>query len=170
MLLSLFSFITVLFAVFSMASFSAHNAVYFIILSFLTTGFIYYIIGSTYVSIILFIVYVGAVAMLFIFCVILLNLKNSVQNSGIRYYVYYPLTFSIIFFSLYFYTLYYQPSADWYIFNDFPEFYFTQHSKDHAFLSTFYTTNLFYVLILGFLLFFVTVAVTYLLSLFLNFY
>ncbi len=164
MLLSFFSFITVLFAVFSMASFSAHNAVYFMILSFLTTGFIYYIIGSTYVSMILFIVYVGAVAMLFVFCVMLLNLKNTLQSDSLRYYLYYPLICLIIFSMAYFYTVFYQPTIDWITFYDFPNFNYQNTTKDHTFLSTFYTVNLFYITILGFLLFFVTVAVTFLLS------
>jgi NADH-quinone oxidoreductase subunit J len=58
-------------------SFSAHTNIYFMILSFLSSGIVYYLLSATYMAIMLFIVYVGAVAMLFVFCVMLLNLSSK---------------------------------------------------------------------------------------------
>lgn len=160
MLLTLFiAILVVIFSILSMASFSAHSAVYFIILTFLATGLIYYIIGSTYVSIMLFIVYVGAVAMLFIFCVILLNLRNTVETARLKYYAYYPTLFITIFLAFYVYFSYFQLNTTFSYF-DWPSFNYSYYSKDHMFLSTFYTMNSFYVIIIGLLLFFVTIAVT----------
>lgn len=164
MFLTIFiAFLALIFSVFSMASFSAHSAVYFIILTFLSTGLLYYIIGSTYVSIMLFIVYVGAVAMLFIFCVMLLNLKNSLRGPNFKFYVYFPIIISLLFATLYFQTFYFQLNSDFFYF-DWPAFSYNYYSKDTAFLSTFYTLNSPYIFIVGLLLFFVTVAVTAILS------
>jgi NADH:ubiquinone oxidoreductase subunit 6 (subunit J) len=167
MILTFFiAFLALAFSVFSMASFSAHSAVYFIILSFLSTGLVYYIVGSTYVSIMLFIVYVGAVAMLFIFCVMLLNLKNLIRAEKLKYYLYFPILLLSAFFIVYAHVYYFQLSTAFYYF-DWPAFSYNYYSKDHMFLSTFYTMNSAYIMIIGLLLFFVTVAVTALLSLFL---
>lgn len=165
MILTFFiALLALVFSVFSMASFSAHSAVYFMILTFLATGLIYYIIGSTYVSIMLFIVYVGAVAMLFIFCVMLLNLKNAVKPQPLKFYVYLPFLLFLVYFFVYFHTYYFQLNSSFNYF-DWPAFNYNYYSKDHSFLSTFYTMNSSYILIIGILLFFVTVAVTALLSL-----
>jgi NADH:ubiquinone oxidoreductase subunit 6 (subunit J) len=155
--------IALIFSVLSMASFSAHGAVYFIILAFLSTGLLYYIIGSTYVAIILFIVYVGAVAMLFIFCVILLNLQYNKSEIGLRYYLVFPLLAAAAFGAWYIFCTFFQVTTlD--IFHEWPSFSYSLYSKDHMFLSTFYTLNSFYVILIGLLLFFVTVAVTALLA------
>lgn len=154
--------LALIFSVFSMASFSAHSAVYFMILTFLCTGLVYYIIGSTYVSIILFIVYVGAVAMLFIFCVILLNLENSIRHSNLKLYAYTFFFLIIFIFIFYFSSNYTQVSVFGYY--DWKPINYTYFSKDYMFLSTFYTINSPYIFIVGLLLFFVTVAVTAILS------
>lgn len=165
MFLTLFiAFFALLFSVFSMASFSAHSAVYFIILTFLSTGLIYYIIGSTYVSMMLFIVYVGAVAILFIFCVMLLNLKNDIKPQPLKFYLYLPILLFLIIGFVYFHIYYFQLNSN-FIYFDWPAFNYNYYSKDHSFLSTFYTMNSPYILIIGVLLFFVTIAVTALLSL-----
>jgi NADH-quinone oxidoreductase subunit J len=157
------SFLAFVFSIFSMASFSAHSAVYFMILTFLATGLVYYIIGSTYVSMILFIVYVGAVAILFIFCVILLELKNNLFDSKFKYYAYYPLLFISIIVSFYIYFEFFQLNVSMTYF-DWPSFDYNFYSKDYSFLSTFYTLHSFYVITIGLLLFFVTVIVTSILS------
>jgi NADH-quinone oxidoreductase subunit J len=164
MILAVFiSFLALVFSIFSMASFSAHSAVYFIILTFLASGLVYYIVGSTYVSIMLFIVYVGAVAMLFIFCVILLDLRNNLFGSKLKYYTYYPLLFLSILISFYVYFYFFQVNS-FVVYFDWPSFEYYFYSKDHSFLSTFYTLHAFYVIIIGLLLFFVTVIVTAILS------
>lgn len=162
-LLLFIAFITFVFSIFSMASFSAHSAVYFIILTFLSSGLIYYIVGSTYVSIILFIVYVGAVAMLFIFCVMLLNLKNNLSVNSFRYYAYLPFIFFAFLGALYAYSYFFQINVVL-SYLDWPTFNYSFHSKDYMFLSTFFTLNSFYIMLIGILLFFVTVAVTAILS------
>jgi len=164
MLLTLFiALLVVVFSILSMASFSAHSAVYFMILTFLATGLIYYIVGSTYVSMMLFIVYVGAVAMLFIFCVMLLNLRNTLESARLKYYAFYPMLFITFCLSVYVYFTYFQLNTSIAYF-DWPSFNYTYYSKDHMFLSTFYTLNSFYIMIIGLLLFFVTIAVTALLA------
>jgi NADH:ubiquinone oxidoreductase subunit 6 (subunit J) len=159
-----FSILALFFSIFSMASFSAHSAVYFMILAFLSTGIVYYVLGSTYVAIMLFIVYVGAVAMLFIFCVMLLNLKNQPFTNTKRYYFYIPLTVLVFSFSIYSflqgYSIFFSDfgSPEWLNFN------YGFYSKDHTFLSTFYTLNSFLIMFVGLLLFFVTVVITAILS------
>jgi len=159
-----FSILSLFFSIFSMASFSAHSSVYFIILTFLSTGLVYYIIGSTYIAIILFIVYVGAVAILFIFCVILLNLNNQFSVNPKSFYFYIPLITFILLTSLYF--IFQRYSIFFSDFNNFEwiNFNYNFYSKDHMFLSTFYTLNIFPVMLIGLLLFFVTVFVTAVLS------
>lgn len=164
MILTVFiAFLALIFSVFSMASFSAHSAVYFMILTFLSSGLLFYIVGSTYVSIILFIVYVGAVAMLFIFCVILLNLKNSLSQTGVKFYVYFPILIFLLAAVLYAQINYFQINSD-FVYFDWPAFNYSYYSKDTSFLSTFYTLHSQYIFIVGMLLFFVTVAVTAILS------
>lgn len=164
MTLTLFiAFFTLIFSVFSMASFSAHSAVYFMILTFLSSGLLFYIVGSTYVSIMLFIVYVGAVAILFIFCVILLNLKNSLSQVTLKFYLYVPVLLFLLSGVLYAQINYFQINSEFAYF-DWPAFNYNYYSKDTSFLSTFYTLNSQYIFIIGMLLFFVTVAVTAILS------
>lgn len=164
MILTVFiAFLTLIFSVFSMASFSAHSAVYFMILTFLSSGLLFYIVGSTYVSIILFIVYVGAVAMLFIFCVILLNLKNSLSEARLKFYFYFPILLFLLIAVLYAQINYFQVNSD-FVYFDWPAFNYNYYSKDTSFLSTFYTLHSQYIFIIGMLLFFVTVAVTAILS------
>lgn len=164
MFLTIFiALLALIFSVLSMASFSAHSAVYYIILTFLCSGLIYYILGSTYVSIMLFIVYVGAVAILFIFCVMLLNLRNDISTVNFRYYAYLPILLVSLLAAFYFYSEVFQLNMTLGYF-DWPAFHYSFYSKDHMFLSTFYTLNSFYIMLIGLLLFFVTVAVTALLG------
>jgi NADH:ubiquinone oxidoreductase subunit 6 (subunit J) len=112
----------------------------------------------------LFIVYVGAVAMLFIFCVMLLNLKNAIKPQPLKFYLYLPVLLFLVFGFVFLHTYYFQLNSNFSYF-DWPAFSYNYYSKDHMFLSTFYTMNAPYILIIGVLLFFVTVAVTALLSL-----
>jgi NADH:ubiquinone oxidoreductase subunit 6 (subunit J) len=158
------SIIAFIFSIFSLTSFFVHTAVYFIILTFLTSGLIYYIVGSTYVSIMLFIVYVGAVAILFIFCVMLLNLQSDVSSiQRIRYYAYIPFFILSIFIAFFVYLFFFQTNTLVFYF-DWPTFYYSFYSKDHVFLSSFFTVFSFYIVIIGLILFAVTVFVTALLQ------
>jgi NADH:ubiquinone oxidoreductase subunit 6 (subunit J) len=153
-----------MFSIFSLTSFFVHTAVYFIILTFLASGLIYYIVGSTYVSIMLFIVYVGAVAILFIFCVMLLNLQSDISSfQRIRYYAYIPFYIVSIVLAFFIYLFFFQNNTLIFYF-DWPTFYYSFYSKDHVFLSSFFTIFSFYIVIIGLILFAVTVFVTALLQ------
>lgn len=160
------AFFSFLFSIFSMASFSVHSAVYFIILTFLSSGFVYYLLGSTYLSMILFIVYVGAVAILFIFCIMLLNLRTEQGSTyTFRYYIYSSFIFFSFLVGVYFYFTFFTFNF-YFIHFDWIGFDYSFYSKDYSFLSTFFTFYSSYILCVGILLFFVTVAVTSILSLY----
>ena len=150
-----------IFSIFSMASFSAHVAVYFIILTFLATGFVYYIIGSYYVSMMLFIVYVGAVAMLFIFCVMLLNLKSFFGYDRFKYYAYSCVMLTLVGVLI----------LSEYVLNDRLDLQIEEigledyvqakfYSKDFKLLVILFTDFAFDVIVVAVILFFVTVVVT----------
>jgi NADH:ubiquinone oxidoreductase subunit 6 (subunit J) len=163
-LLIIISIIAFMFCILSLTSFFVHTAVYFMILTFLSSGLIYYIVGSTYVSMMLFIVYVGAVAILFIFCVILLNLQSNISSfQKLRYYSYIPFYIISIFISFFLYFFFFQTNTLVFYF-DWPTFYYSFYSKDHVFLSTFFTIFSFYIAIIGLILFAVTLFVTALLQ------
>lgn len=164
MLPNFFATLSLLFGFVAISSFTAHASVYFMILSFLSTGILYYLLSSTYISMMLFIVYVGAVAILFVFCVILLSLQ-SIGN--VNYLQYFAYTFVLIFFTLNVYKVMareYEFYVDFFEFA-FADFNFSYFSKDTTFLSTFYTIFTPCIIFLGVLLFFVTVAVTVLIGL-----
>jgi NADH:ubiquinone oxidoreductase subunit 6 (subunit J) len=154
--------IAFIFSVISMASFSAHAAVYFMILTFLATGFVYYIIGSYYVSMMLFIVYVGAVAMLFIFCVMLLDLKSFFGYDRFKYYAYSCVILSFVYLLAFAvdYLKYLNPGLE--IDSIVPEEYVEAKffSKDFKLLVILFTDFTFDIVVVAVILFFVTVVVT----------
>jgi NADH:ubiquinone oxidoreductase subunit 6 (subunit J) len=166
-----FSLLALLSSFGAFASFSAHTNIYFMILCFLFSGIVYYLLLSTYLAIMLFIVYVGAVAMLFVFCVILLNLSTKYAKiSSFSFYSFIPLFISsflaivILFFS---FSVGFQ--SDFFIYDklvfNFYEHGWVFYSKDQFLTHAIYSGFLPYLVFLGILLFFVTVAVTVLLSL-----
>lgn len=62
------------------------NSVLFLVLAFLNTTFLYILIGAEFVGIILAIVYIGAVAILFLFVVMMLDIQiNSLALNIKRY-------------------------------------------------------------------------------------
>lgn len=153
----------------SFASYSSHTATYFMILAFLCTGIEYYLLSATYLSMMLFVVYVGAIAMLFVFCVMLLNLSSANttgRNSAFIHFLYVtPTAFAFSSYLLGGYqelslvssstgTLVFSHPALWVPF-----------SKDHLLTLGLYTNALPVVVLLGFILFFVTVLVTVLFGL-----
>lgn len=169
-MLNFFSFLAFFAGLCAFSTFSAHTAIYCMILSFLFSGIVYYLLTSTYLAMMLFIVYVGAVAMLFVFCVILLNLSSrasrSFSTSAYFFFFFYLLSFFFIaFFS-------YETIA---VFNgDFfcielsatyiSDPVWSPVSKDQFLTYTMYHSMLPLLLMLGFILFFVTVLVTVLFS------
>lgn len=163
MLSTFFATLSLLFGFVAISSLSAHTSVYFMIITFLSTGILYYLLSCTYVSIMLFIVYVGAVAMLFVFCVMLLSMQSGGFVGSLQYISYTTvLVFSSV--SLFvFFSPYYVFSFDYFSFTFF-DFSFTFYTKDYIFLTSFYSTYTSYIVFLGILLFFVTVAVTILIG------
>ena len=57
------------------------HSVFFLILGFITTGCLFIMIGAEFLGMILLIIYVGAVAVLFLFVVMMLNVAEGNQSS-----------------------------------------------------------------------------------------
>lgn len=163
MLIIFFATLSLFFGFVAISSFTAHNSVYFMIVTFLFTGILYYLISCTYVSMMLFIVYVGAVAMLFVFCVMLLNLQSEGFVGQLQYFFYATILVMVTAVLFNFFSLCYSASVDYFSFS-LSDFGFNTFTKDVVFLSSFYTFYTPYIFFLGVLLFFVTVAATILLG------
>jgi len=144
----------------SIGAFSPHTAVYFIILCFLATGVVFYLFSSTYVSMMLFIVYVGAIAILFVFCIILLNLEVRTTQGRFHYYVF-PVLFSSFFMAIFFFfngIFVYDSdffSLPYLVFESLDHY-----TKDSYLLYTFYNFYIFQLIFLALILFFVTISAT----------
>jgi NADH:ubiquinone oxidoreductase subunit 6 (subunit J) len=153
----------------SFAAYSSHTATYFMILAFLCTGVEYYLLSATYLSMMLFVVYVGAIAILFVFCVMLLNLSSAeTADHGTSFVHFLYVTPAALAFAVYLIGEYRElgPTSltvnklttsvilDW-----------APFSKDHLLTLGLYTNILPVVVLLGFVLFFVTVLVTVLFGL-----
>lgn len=174
MLVNFFSFLALAASLVGFSSFSAHTAIYSIILTFLFSGIVYYLLASTYLAIMLFVVYVGAVAMLFVFCVMLLNLSSRPMK-GFSTTAYFFLFFYILGFfaaTVFVYSGFNLFSLDFFVppsFIDFTSFfsdsYWSPVSKDHLLTFSIYHSLLPCLIFLGFILFFVTVLVTVLFGL-----
>ena len=83
----LFSFITI---ASSLAVISARNtihAVFFLILDFVSVSCLFIMMGAEYLGMLTLIVYVGAVAVLFVFVVMMLNVNYSDLKSGFLNYL-----------------------------------------------------------------------------------
>lgn len=158
-----FATLSLFFGFVAISSFSAHTSVYFMIVTFLSTGIFYYLLSCTYVSMMLFIVYVGAVAMLFVFCVMLLSLQSEGFVGSLQYVSFSAILVFLSVSVFVFFSPYYIFSADYFLFNFF-DFAFTFYTKDTIFLTSFYSLYTSYITFLGMLLFFVTVAVTMLIG------
>lgn len=166
MLVNFFATLSLFFGFVAISSFSAHNSVYFMIITFLLTGIFYYLISSTYVSMMLFIVYVGAVAILFVFCVMLLNLQSEGFVARLQYFFYSVIVFFTTFVFIFFLSFFYSVDLSYYPISPYFDISLNFFTKDVTFLSSFYSFYTFYIFFLGVLLFFVTVAATILLGLF----
>ncbi len=147
-------------------------AVFAIILFFLTCSFFLYNLGFSFLALILLIVYVGAVAMLFIFCTMLFERNTPIKSYFFyRHFVIYTCLFFFLYIlldlisPLFFYRFSTQFQDDaWYDANDNSHnFGFEKFDFIEVFASFFFTTDLglFYTTIIGFFLFFFTIAVTY---------
>ena len=81
-----FSFIAVISAIMVTASKNTVHSVFFLILDFISISCLFIMIGAEFLGMIMLIVYVGAVAVLFLFVVMMLNVaqqKNQWLESGI---------------------------------------------------------------------------------------
>jgi len=75
-----FSFIAIFSALMVITSRSTVNSVFFLILDFISVGCLFIMIGAEFLGMILLIVYVGAVAVLFLFVVMMLNVAEQKQS------------------------------------------------------------------------------------------
>lgn len=145
-------------------------AIFFIILFFFSTAYIMYLVGATFLAMLILIVYVGAIAMLFVFCVILFE-RTPVHSN---YFYYRALIISGSFL-----IVFYQASDIFFTrFTKLRVYQITKLSVSNssntyisqgdvtfldAFASFFFITEqgLFYMTFIGFFLFFFTLGVTY---------
>ena len=72
------------------------NSVLFLVLAFLNSTFLFILIGAEFVGIILAIVYIGAVAILFLFVVMMLDIQITSLMFNIKRYVPLAILFSSI--------------------------------------------------------------------------
>jgi NADH-quinone oxidoreductase subunit J len=75
-----FSIIAIFSALMVITSRSTVNSVFFLILDFISIGCLFIMVGAEFLGIIILIVYVGAVAVLFLFVVMMLNVAQQKQS------------------------------------------------------------------------------------------
>ena len=75
-----FSIIAIFSALMVISSRSTINSVFFLILDFISVGCLFIMIGAEFLGMILLIVYVGAVAVLFLFVVMMLNVSEQTKS------------------------------------------------------------------------------------------
>jgi len=73
----IFSFIAIISAVMVTVSKNTVHSVFFLILDFISISFLFIMIGAEFLGMIMLIVYVGAVAVLFLFVVMMLNVAQQ---------------------------------------------------------------------------------------------
>ena len=83
------------------------NSVLFLVLAFLNSTFLFILIGAEFVGIILAIVYIGAVAILFLFVVMMLDIQKTTLMLNIKKYIPIAIVFaSIILAEIIYLTIY----------------------------------------------------------------
>ena len=75
-----FSIIAIFSSLMVITSRSTINSVFFLILDFISVGCLFIMIGAEFLGMIILIVYVGAVAVLFLFVVMMLNVAEQKQS------------------------------------------------------------------------------------------
>ena len=75
-----FSIIAIFSALMVIVSRNTINSVFFLILDFISVGCLFIMVGAEFLGMILLIVYVGAVAVLFLFVVMMLNVSEQKQS------------------------------------------------------------------------------------------
>ena len=75
-----FSIIAIFSSLMVITSRSTINSVFFLILDFISVGCLFIMVGAEFLGMILLIVYVGTVAVLFLFIVMMLNVAEQKQS------------------------------------------------------------------------------------------
>lgn len=88
-LFNIFYFFIIISALFVIFSENAVYSVLFLILTFCNVIFLLLLIGAEFFAFLLLIVYVGAIAVLFLFVVMMLNIKKISYSKFNTYFVYY---------------------------------------------------------------------------------
>ena len=83
----LFSLIAIVSAVMVTASKNTVHSVFFLILDFISISCLFIMIGAEFLGMIMLIVYVGAVAVLFLFVVMMLNVRVTELNESLLRYI-----------------------------------------------------------------------------------
>ena len=83
----IFSFVMLLSSLMVISTKNPVHSVLFLILAFLNAAGIFVILHAEFLAMILIIVYVGAVAVLFLFVVMMLDIKSTIEKSNILQYM-----------------------------------------------------------------------------------
>ena len=83
----LFSFVTILSALMVVSAKNPVHSVLFLILSFVNTSALFVLLGAEFLAMILIVVYVGAVAVLFLFVVMMLDINFVKLREGFLQYL-----------------------------------------------------------------------------------
>lgn len=102
MLYKLFSLLTIVSSIMLILSVNPVHAVLYLILTFINAAILFIYLGLEFISVLILIVYIGAVAILFLFVVMMLNIKLiEIQENLIRF-----MPISIIIGLLFFFEIY----------------------------------------------------------------
>ena len=93
----IFSFVMLLSSLMVISTKNPVHSVLFLILAFLNAAGIFVILHAEFLAMILIIVYVGAVAVLFLFVVMMLDIKTTIEKSNILQYLPIGLFIGIVF-------------------------------------------------------------------------
>jgi len=104
MLISFFYVILIASACLMLFSTNPINAVLFLILTFLDSSFIFFLIGCDFLGLVFIIIYLGAIAVLFLFIVMMVNIKK-IEGDTTTYLVIGVLFFIIFFFQISYYVI-----------------------------------------------------------------
>nr|QFO87201.1 NADH dehydrogenase subunit 6 [Eustigmatos cf. polyphem] len=103
---NILSIIMVLSSILVIRSENPVHSVFFLVLVFLTSAFILFLIEIEFISLLFILVYVGAIAVLFLFVVMMLDIKISVFDKDYMIYLPLGLFLGFIFFFEVFMSLY----------------------------------------------------------------
>ena len=94
-----FSIISILSALMVISSKNPVHSVLFLILSFVNTSALFVLLGAEFLAMILIVVYVGAVAVLFLFVVMMLDINFIKLREGFLQYLPFGVLLGLVFFA-----------------------------------------------------------------------